>query len=254
VTRAEVLVAQTNAALVDARNQVEIARRALETAIGGGRVAGEPSFPAEPALVKAPLADLEALARRIHPTLGVAGAQVRGAEANRRVAERVGMPDLSANALGGLRSQSAIYAPDYQAGVNLAMPLFTGFNIQSQQEAALEAVRAAKADYKDRDLQLMLAVDRAHLAIAGAREKLAALKVARASAQETFQLGQTRYREGVGSIIEISDAQTLLAQAEADVVRQTSTYHLAIAELERAVGLTGLEPETASPEPKNRKP
>lgn len=247
VTRADVVLAQTKAALVDARNQVELARRSLETAVGGGAIAGTPTFPAEPALVRQPLADLEALARQGHPTLASAGALVRGAQANVQLAHRLGMPDLSANALGGMRAQSLNAAPDWQAGVNLAMPLYTGGQLQHQQRAAEEAVTAAQADLQDRDQQLMLGVDRAYLAISGAREKLAALQVALTSAHENFQLAQNRYRDGVGSIIEVSEAQALLAQAQSDVVRQTSTYHLAIADLERAVGLTGLEPASKEP-------
>jgi outer membrane protein TolC len=246
VTRAEVVVAQARAGLVDARNQVEIARRTLETAIGGEAVSGEPAFPAEPPLVRAPLSEIEALARRVHPTLAVSQAQLRGAEASVQLTQRLSMPDLSFNATGGARTQAFAAAPAWQAGLNLGMPLFTGFNIQQQQEAAAEVQKAVKADLRDRELQVLLGVDRAHIAISGARERLAALKVALSSAQENFKLAQNRYRDGVGSIIEVSDAQTLLAGAEAELVRGTGNLHLAIADLERAVGLTGLEPAPLS--------
>lgn len=244
VTRAEVVLAQARAGLVDARNQVEIARRTLETAIGGSAVAGEPSFPAEPALAKSALPELEALARRTHPQLVAGSALVRGAEANAQLTRRLQLPELSVNAVGGMRQQALQTAPNWQAGVNLAVPLLTGGALQSQQEAADAVHRAARADLADRDLQVTLGVQRAHLAMAGAREKLVALRVAFKSAQENFTLAQNRYRDGVGSIIEVSDAQTLLASAEAEVVRGTANVHLAIADLERAIGLTGLEPET----------
>jgi outer membrane protein TolC len=243
VTRAEVVLAQARAAEVDARNQVEIARRTLETAVGGSAIAGEPVFPVEPALARQAPGALQALAQRVHPSLQAGGALVRASQANRQLAERLGMPDLSAQALGGMRAQSLTVAPDWQAGLNLAVPLFTGFSIRQQQEAATEAERAAEADMRDRTQQVMLGVDRAQLALSGAREKLAALNVALRSAQENYALAQNRYRDGVGSIIEVSEAQALLAQAQAEVVRGTGNQHLAIAELERAIGLTGLEPE-----------
>jgi outer membrane protein TolC len=156
-----------------------------------------------------------------------------------------------------MRAQGLQTAPDWQAGLNLAMPIFTGFSIRQQQEAATQAEQAAQADLRDRELQVLLAVDRARIALSGAREKLAALQVARRSAAENFQLAQNRYRDGVGSIIEVSEAQTLLTGAEADVVRGTANVHLAIAELERALGLTGLEPAVAAsadPAPEGRAP
>jgi outer membrane protein TolC len=236
-TRAEVLVAQARAALVDALNQVEVARRTLETAVGGTPVTGEPAFPAEPDLARLPVDLLRVIAHREHPSLIAGQALVRGAEATVRLTERQHWPDLSLNAAGGLREQGLQLAPNWQAGVSLAMPILTGGNLQHQHEAALEARTAAEAEFRDRALQVHLGVYRAHLALTGAREKRVALALAVKAAQETHRLAQNRYRDGVGSIIEISEAQTLLANAEAELVRGTANVHLAIAELQRALGL-----------------
>jgi outer membrane protein TolC len=242
VTRAEVAVARARAELVDAVNGVEIAHRTLETALGGEPVEGEPALPAEPDLARADRTRLVALARRVHPTLVAAAASLRGVQASLAGAERLAWPDVSASGLYGLRAQDTSVGPGWQAGVNVSVPIFTGFAITRQQEAAREAERAARATYRDRELEVALGVTRAHIALGGARERLVALRAAHASARLNHRQAETRYRNGVGSIIEVSEAQTLLATAQAEVVRGEAGYHLAIAQLTRAVGLTGLEP------------
>jgi outer membrane protein TolC len=68
-----------------------------------------------------------------------------------------------------------------------------------------------------------------------------AAKAAVDAARANLAQAQGRYRSGVGSIIEVADAQSLLAQAQGDWVRATTSYHLAIASLQRALGTTGTE-------------
>ena len=126
-------------------------------------------------------------------------------------------------------------------GLNLAVPVFTGFALDKQVAAARENQAAAEASLRDRQQQVSLGVDRAVINLKTAREKLSAFKAELRSARENFDLAQHRYREGVGSIIEVSEAQALLATAEADDVRGQAALHLAIAQLQDAVGLTGLE-------------
>ena len=89
---------------------------------------------------------------------------------------------------------------------------------------------------------MLLGVDNAYLAIAGAFARLPATAAELKSAQENLFQAEGRYRAGVGSIIEVSDAQTLLATAQGDQLRAAAAYHLAIADLIAAVGLTGTEP------------
>ena len=56
------------------------------------------------------------------------------------------------------------------------------------------------------------------------------------SAQENFRLSQGRFDAGVGTIIELTDAQLALTQAQSDEAQALSDYRIAIARLERALG------------------
>jgi outer membrane protein TolC len=55
-------------------------------------------------------------------------------------------------------------------------------------------------------------------------------------ARENLALAEGRYSTGVGSIIELTDAQAQRARAEAEHVRSLYSHELAVAGLERAIG------------------
>ncbi|MBC7544497.1 MAG: TolC family protein [Candidatus Sericytochromatia bacterium] len=241
VTRAEVAVARAKAALVTARLAIDQARRSLETASGGQSVDGEPFFPEAAALTRASASDITTSAMNSHPTILAGKAQLATIHAASLTAERAYWPDVNLDASGGARVRDTDYGPTWQAGVTVGMPVFNGFALSRQQEAASESERAAGYDLEQARQQVALGVDRAYISLAGTKARLAADKEALRSAQENHRQAESRYRAGVGSIIEESDAQALLAAAEADLTRSLSAYALAVADLQRAAGLTGLE-------------
>lgn len=240
VTRAQTALAQAQAALAAARATTAQSRRTLAAAIGQTTpVDGTPVFPAEPAVAKRPLADVEAAALE-HPTLHTGQAQLAQAEATRRAAEVAGMPELTANASYGVRARDFQGAQNWAAGLNLSWPLFTGYSVTNQAEAARQSEATSRANLDARRLEILRDVDNAYLALSGAKERVPAAKSAVDSARENLVQAQGRYRAGVGSIIEVADAQQLVASAQADWVRATTSYHLAIADLQRAMGVTGV--------------
>lgn len=239
VTRAQATMAQAQAALATAKAGTAQARRSLSAAIGQTELlAGEPQFPAEPPIARAPLADLEREALR-HPSLKAFSAQVAQAEAATRAAQASGNPDLSVDASYGLRARDFQGAPNWAAGLTFNWPLFAPA-VNAQVRAAEGREDAAKATLETRRLEVLRDVDNAYLALEGARERLPAAQAALEAARANQAQAQGRYRAGVGSIIEVADAQSLLATAHADWVRAQTSFHLAIADLQRAMGVTGV--------------
>ena len=55
-------------------------------------------------------------------------------------------------------------------------------------------------------------------------------------AQEELRLAQERFRFGAASSIEVTDAQTNLAQAEQDLINAVYNFHRTLASLEALVG------------------
>ncbi len=239
VTRADATVAQANASLATARAGTNQARRSLAAAIGRTEsVEGEVRFPATPAIAEKPLAQLRAAALE-HPDLRTLRARLAGAAAGREAAERAGRPDLNADASYGIRARDFAGVPNWQAGVSASWPLFTGFAVIRGAEAARADEATARETLEARRLTILRDVDNAWLALEGARQAVPAAKTAIDAARANLTQARGRYRAGVGSIIEVADAQSLVASAQADWVRVTTSHHLAIATLQRALGVTG---------------
>ena len=69
-----------------------------------------------------------------------------------------------------------------------------------------------------------------------AAEQLQASDVLLASAKESFDASLTRYQSGVGDIIELLNAQSLLAEARAEQAQARTNLYTSYAELIRAIG------------------
>lgn len=240
-TRAAASLAQARADLIAAHTATEQAERALSAAMGqDGLVAGEPAFPPLPPEASQPFATLEKTALSRHPGLQTSAVRIQRADASLQSASKVNLPDINLDVNYGVRARDLTPGQNWTAGVGMNMPLFNGFSNDRQRAAAGSELAASEASARDQALQVRAGLQRASLALAGTRERLPASQASVASAKENLALAEGRYQSGVGSIIEVSDAQALLASAESELVRAQTDYHMAAADLLRAAGLTGI--------------
>lgn len=240
-TRAAAGLAQARADLIAAHTATEQATRALSAAVGqDSPVALEPAFPQLPSEAAQPFATLEKAALARHPALQTSAVRIHRADAALQSAEKVNLPDINLDVSYGVRARDLTPGQNWTAGVGMNVPLFNGFSNDRQRAAAGSDLAATEASARDQALQVRAALQRAHLALAGTRDRLPASQASVSSAKENLALAEGRYQSGVGSIIEVSDAQALLASAESELVRAQTDYHLAAADLLRAAGLTGI--------------
>ncbi|HEY6002561.1 MAG TPA: TolC family protein [Anaeromyxobacter sp.] len=234
VTRARVELASARIARIQALNGVALARAALSAAIGEP-IADAVLAPAEER-PDDPLPDraiAEALARR--PEL---------AALDRRIAaqlELVGAAKATFLPVLGASGQVAWSAPDvplvrnWQAGVTLTWPILAGGADRArwrEQEAAARALRAARDALA---LRIREEAEQSALAIIEARARRAAADVLLSQAQENLGLAEGRYQQGVGNIIELTDAQAALTAGRAQAVRAGYDVAIARARLRRAL-------------------
>ena len=102
-----------------------------------------------------------------------------------------------------------------------------------EQKANLEGIEA------QRDLvrqQVRLGVEQARLAVRAAKAALGAANEAEANAKEQLRLAEGRYQAGVGSIIELGDAQVAATTAAAQKVQADYNVSTARAQLLNALG------------------
>lgn len=125
---------------------------------------------------------------------------------------------------------------DRSAGLQVSWPIFDGLRAKGN-------VDLAQANARIAELQLAQTRERVSVEVAQARaegQRAASLYTTQranvAQAEEAFRLAQLRATRGLGTQLEVSDAQLALLTAQTNAVRATYDVYLAAAELDRALG------------------
>jgi outer membrane protein TolC len=244
--RSKVEVARTEAALfagksllIRAENNRDLARLELANAMGLDSLADRPLAEPETNAAYTPenLASLREEALRNRSELKRLSSLKDAASGSLRSARSGYLPTLSGTASYGEAAQSLL--PDEQIwalGVNLTLPVFSGFATQEQVREADAAIHGVEAQHRNLRLQVGKEVESAWLGITEAQARLAASSKETKAAQESQRLAMERYREGLGTMIEAIDAQAQAINAETAQIQAGYDEKIALARLDRALG------------------
>jgi len=238
VTRVEANLYAAKTALIRAENNRELAR--LELANAMGVPASEPRPLLEPGTAAAALPEREQLQQEAfakRAELKLLKAEKGSAAAALRTARSGYLPILSGTASAGYADRS--FPPEgkvWGVALNLTVPLFSGFATVEQQKEVVSSLRAVEAREDNQKLQIGKEVDSAWLGVREAAARIASTDREVAAARENLALATGRYQEGVGNIIEVTDAQSQALEAETANIQAVYDYYIALARLDRAVG------------------
>lgn len=123
-----------------------------------------------------------------------------------------------------------------QASVSVSLPIFTGFSRQLQVDQAQAQAADARYQVRAEELRLRQEVASAARTVEAAYQTALLQERVRESASEELRLAQERFRFGAASSVEVTDAQTNLAQAERDQIAAIYDFHQSLAALEALVG------------------
>ncbi|MEI9936060.1 MAG: TolC family protein [Pseudomonadota bacterium] len=248
VTRADADVTRFEVARIRAQGSLVVSRGVFAAAVGYEQPeldASDESIDEQPFLSRA---DAEARAVELDPAVQEAVAKVR---AEHSLAESVNAtlrPNLSVSAAVSLRAGGAAASndvvpdghgfvpnvPNYSAGIILNWPFF-----EPVTQARVRALRARVHSLADEvEVARQRAFSRtrqAYESVAIADAALAALEKAVQAARANHEQAEGRFRAGLGTAIELADAETLRLNAEADQVIGRFQAATARAELERAI-------------------
>lgn len=184
--------------------------------------------------------DVQALieeAKALRPDLAAAEAQVRAAEANVRSARSNSLPTLSL--VSNYAYSDSSVSQDFQSwsvGLQLNVPLFTGFANTYQIRSAEEQVAVQQATRDQLDQTIALDVWRAYFDLNTTRETLASTRDLLASATQSEKVALGRYKAGAGSILELLNAEADLANARLQYIQARYNWHIGKARLAQAIG------------------
>jgi outer membrane protein len=155
------------------------------------------------------------------------------------VARTAGFPalTLSSNAslprtIQGSTNSSSSYS--LQLGVQI--PIFNGFSRQYDLKAARDQYEAGLARVASTTQQVTVQVFASYAALSTSTQRVAASVDLLASATQSAAVALGRYREGVGTIVDVLLAQTALATARAEAIQARWEWQTALAQLAHDTG------------------
>lgn len=202
------------------------------------------SVPAEGSALGRRLSDLMEEAERQRPDLAAARAQVRSAEANVQVARAAGLPQLTVSGGRDFAATTGVPNQNYeQIGVNVTIPIFTGFSTTYGVHQAKAQVEASEATLEQTRTAVSLSVWNAYYTLDSANQQLTTTAALSGTAAQNEQVSLGRYQSGVGSILDVLTAQTAAATARQLRINAEYGWQIARAQLAIALGrLSSAEP------------
>ena len=225
-TRAELALAETQS--IQAEQSVEIARAALGQVLGvaAGTIAIEPG-----ALLKLPH-DVPAAALEAprHPVAIAQNAAIEEVKAREKALDRSYFPRFNLegtgyargtgiDALGATGGAASGLGPNIQnwaVGMNVTFPAFDLPSIRARKEVEHYHELAEAARYDEVIQNLNGEMEKATATLAGARRVAQNTPIQLEAARATEQQAAARYKTGLGTIVEVAEAQRILTQAEID--------------------------------------
>jgi outer membrane protein len=221
---AERAAAQTR--LIQAQQAVTVAQITLARVLGV--TTGSVAIDAATLVDRLPT-DASTVATTAHPLTQLRQASVDVARAQENILSRTDMPHVyfqssvfargsGANVNGQLDggvSGLGLDRANWAAGIQVVFPnAFDFASLRAKKAAALASARAETALYDEALLTVTSQQQAAAALVQAARAVAANTPVQLAAAQQSEAQATARYQAGLASIVEVADAQSLLAQAE----------------------------------------
>lgn len=179
-------------------------------------------------------------ARQQRPDLAAAQAQIHAAQANVNVARTTHLPTISLNAGPAWQNiivnGSSITTPTNSIGLTLSLPIFSGFENAYRIRAAQAQVDIATAQRDTLRLQVALEVWTEYQSLITSHHSLKTTADLLASAEQSAHVAVGRYRAGVGTMLDVLNAQSTLASARVQRIQSTVDWHLSRIRLAKAIG------------------
>ncbi len=242
VVQAQARAANARSSLAQAQSDAAVALAALRAAIGSVSVTADfnvdPNWPIPPRDAPEPLANLVAFARKNRPELVQLDRQVAAAEASVNATRAERRPFIAANAQTQWNPSSNNWTPQpsWIAGLSISWQFYDGGRSAANRSVATASVAGALAQRDALLIALQLQLESARAQIIANTANVIASTEAVAAAHAQLNLANARYKAGLGSQIELGDAQTSVTTAEGNLIGAEWQRARAWAQLQRALG------------------
>lgn len=242
VAQAQARAANAKSALANAQSAQAIALANLRASIGWLDATRSPvvtnTWPTPPSNEPQILATLVSEARSHRTEIQQLDKQIAAADADLDAAYASRRPVLSAQASTQWGPDESDWSPQpsWNAGITLSWQLFDGGRAKAEQRIARANLVSAKAQRDQLLVSLTSQLELARSQIVANRANVDASSEAVTAAQAQLKLAEARYAQGLGSQIELADAQTAVTTAQGNLVTAEWQLAEAWANLRRALG------------------
>ena len=112
----------------------------------------------------------------------------------------------------------------YSLGLNLSIPIFSGFSVSNRVQSAEVAAEDREYDLTDLERQIKKDIQKTFLDLQAAQKGLAVSKNNVKSAQENLKIEQEKYSLGSGKLLDVLIANTNYTTAQSDYINSEFSY------------------------------
>ena len=123
-----------------------------------------------------------------------------------------------------------------QVGLRVTFPIFSGFSRDARIDQKHAALRQAETQTRFATDQAVAQLRNLMDDVAEARERAVGQELAVAQAERGYEIASAQYREGLGSQLELTDAEVALRQSEFNYAQAVYDYLATRARLDEAAG------------------
>jgi len=175
-----------------------------------------------------------------HTDIAIAELQKNKAEAGIVVERSAKRPNVTLSASQTLRSPRdwpGLDAAQLEIGIHADYTFSDGGYAESKIREATENLNKADYNYESARDTVVLNVTKYFLTMEEAISRIDSGATAIGFAQEAYRIALTRYEEGVGTNIDVLDAQDALNQSSSNHTQALCDYNIAVAQLISAMGV-----------------
>ena len=240
VLRSQVAVANAQQTLIQEQNTYDLAVSSLNNVMG---------LPMDTQLhlkdqlqytkYNTPLADCVSYALQHRPDGQQADISIASAKEGITVAESGNKPQVNLSADEGWSDTHPLGTKNnsWSVGASASWNLFDAGLTKSKIRSANVAVDQASQQAQQTKDTIQLDVRQAYLSLKNAEKRISTTQVAVDQAQEDYKIAQVRYSSGVGTNLDVMDAESALLTAKTNSIQALYDYNTSKAQLDKAMGI-----------------
>jgi TolC family type I secretion outer membrane protein len=238
VLRSEAELANADQDVIRARNDAALAGATLNNALGRDvttpvRLAYTPELNRP----DVPFETAREAAIRQRPQLAALRETLESTRQEIRARRAENKPQIGLGAGYDRRNQTGFSQGfAYSAGLTMTFPFFDSGLTRGRVREAQGTLEADRQTLEQARQQVELDIRQAQLDIAEARQRITTSQTELQSAREALRVARVRYQAGVGTNVEVTDAQVAVARAGQNLANAQFDYETAITRLESATG------------------